>query len=48
MKQTSLNIMTTVSNLSEIKELLDQVATLPVDEVKIQINYLPSSDLSIK
>lgn len=48
MKQLTLDITATCSNLHEIKELLDEVATLSVNEVNININYFPSSELSIK
>lgn len=46
MKQLTLDISTTCTNLNEIKELLDEVATLSANEVNININYLPQMDLS--
>lgn len=48
MEQLTLDISTTCTSLNEIKELLDEVATLSANEVNININYLPSSELSIK
>lgn len=46
MEQLTLDISTTCTNLNEIKELLDEVATLSANEVNININYLPQMDLS--
>lgn len=46
MKQLTLDISTACTNLNEIKELLGEVATLSIDKVNININYLPQMDLS--
>lgn len=45
-KEVKLNIDTSVTNLDEIKELLEQVATLSVSSVNINVTYLPQTDLS--
>lgn len=47
MKKT-INISFSCNDVEKIKELLSQLATLSADEVNIQINYLPASDLSME
>ncbi len=47
MKKT-ININFSCNDVKKIKELLIEIATLSADEVNIQVNYLPASDLSME
>ena len=38
-----LQLNATISSMSELKELLSQVAALETKDVELQVNYLPSS-----